>query len=77
MNAIFEKPLLATGIGGVSGGIIYTVTLDLYHIYILKTQKYTRPFTLKLLLNPGLFIGAGLGFSRYCVGRPLLDYYLN
>jgi len=57
---------------GVSGGLLYFVIEDLYNIYIKKTQRYSTPFiSIKQFCNPGLIMGAGLGFLRAYYGFPL------
>ena len=64
-------------LGGVSGGIIYIMSKDVYNIYIVGNQRKSSDINLKNIFNPGLYFGIGLGALRVYLGKPVLEYYLS
>lgn len=58
------KLLLFTTLGGFSGGGMYLLTVDLYSIYISKTQLYSSNLSVDKFFNEGMFYGVVLGFFR-------------
>ena len=54
--------------GGMSGGVIYFMGMDIYTINIRKTQIRSTPVTsINQLCNYGLFIGLYIGINKGCV----------
>lgn len=69
------KLLLFTTLGGFSGGGMYLLTVDLYRIYISKTQLYSSNLSVDKFFNEGMFYGVVLGFFRWYNEKPLLDIF--
>ena len=67
--------MLFTTLGGFSGGGMYLLTVDLYSIYISKTQLYSSNLSVDKFFNEGMFYGVVLGFFRWYNEKPLLDIF--
>ena len=70
---------LLTTAAAASGSILYIAINDLYR---MKTKKETVCSDLKtvrpsIFLNPGLILGASLGFTKAYLGYPVLNYFTN
>lgn len=63
-------------LGAISGSVFYLASYDVYHLYITRKQRFVRQYEKSLLINPGLFLGFLLGYSRYVCGMSLLECYL-
>ena len=61
----------------LAGSVIYTMCYDLYQVYVTKKQRWCRPFEYKQLINPGLVLGGLIGYARYHLGIPVLEYMLQ
>ena len=57
----------------LSASYIYCISYDVYNVYISKELSYPRPFSYKLFINPGLFIGGLIGLTGYMIGIPICD----
>lgn len=57
----------------LSGGFVYLVFHDVYNVYISKQLSYPRPFSYKLLVNPGMAIGFATGLLGYNIGIPIVN----
>lgn len=57
----------------LSASYIYCISHDVYNVYVSKQSSYPRPFSYKLLVNPGLFIGGLIGLTGYMIGIPIYD----
>ena len=55
----------------LSASYFYCISYDVYNIYVSKQLSYPRPFSYKLLVNPGLVVGGLLGLTGYIIGIPI------
>ena len=70
------RTIVFTVIGSLSGSVTYFVSNDLYHIYITKKRRFSTNFNnFNQLVNPGLFVGAIIGFIRGYTNAPVIKYF--
>ena len=74
-DAVINTSLLV--MSPIAGSVMWYVSNDLYHVYITKKQRWCRHFEYKLLINPGLVLGGLIGYARYYLKMPILDYVLQ
>lgn len=74
LNNLFR--VSAPLIGAFSCSFTYLLAVDLYY-KTFPTIKWTTPFKLKHLLNPGLIFGALSGLSYAYLGKPLIPYVIK
>ena len=66
------KSVLWSGIGFMSGGIIYKMSYDLYQKKF-KNISYSSWISLKDTINLGGFLGGTIGLLRGYYGKPILE----
>lgn len=59
-----------------AGSVAYIFAVDFYY-KTFPTVRWTTPFKLKHLLNPGLIFGAWVGVSYAYLGEPLIPYVIR
>jgi hypothetical protein len=59
-----------------SCSVIYIIGID-YYYKTFPRVKWTTPFKLKYLLNPGLIFAAFLGVRYAYLGEPLIPYLIR
>ena len=74
-DAVINTSLLV--MSPIAGSVLWHMSYDLYHVYITKKQRWCRPFSYEILINPGLVLGGLIGYARYCFKMPILDYVLR
>jgi len=60
----------------ISGSILYISMLNWYY-KTFPTIKWTTPFKLKHLLNPGLVLGGIIGIKYVYLGEPIIPYVIR
>ena len=75
MKKFFYPYLFPIAASAVGGSRLYFMLSD-----ILKKEKYINNNTITKInevLNPGFFIGLGLGLSYYITGMPFVDFIIS
>lgn len=74
LNKMFR--ITAPITGALSCSIAYVMGIDLYY-KTFPIIKWTTPFKLKYLLNPGLIFGAFVGSIYAYLGEPVIPYVIK